>query len=142
MRPVRAPKSSFGSLASIPAPRRSCRVAESVKLATKEAFRAEFPAFAAGASSLYNEVSVESQLLGVTGMRVTDATDDTFDSLTANGAVVVAFYTSASIGYKAVEPKNETPPAGKHSAEPYPPAPPASPEPRPLAGRLVETTPP
>jgi hypothetical protein len=36
-------------------------------------------------------------------MRIAEATDETFDSLTANGLVVVAFYTSSSGGYKDVE---------------------------------------
>ena len=40
-------------------------------------------------------------------MRVTDATDDTFDSLTDSGTVVVAFYTSTTGGYKPVEPMSQ-----------------------------------
>jgi hypothetical protein len=44
-------------------------------------------------------------------MRNADATDETFDSLTANGTVVVAFYTSLSIGYKAVDRKIAAPQA-------------------------------
>jgi hypothetical protein len=44
-------------------------------------------------------------------MRVADATDETFDSLTANGTVVVAFYMSSCKGYKAAAPKSVAPPA-------------------------------
>lgn len=52
-------------------------------------------------------------------MRIADATDETFDSLTANGTVVVAFYTASSSGYKAVAPKSETPrAAGRLSFKP------------------------
>jgi DNA-binding protein Fis len=44
-------------------------------------------------------------------MRIAEATDTTFDEVAATGTVVVAFYTSACIGYRDIQPRKQEPSA-------------------------------